>query len=159
MLSGSEGWSGRSADDDHVAPPTEEFQRGSSVVQPSACSLYRATPCRFVSQSNRKSAGRAGQTHSATTVHAVRLCGSGCEICNPSNRRSVMSTAGRTPVRGTCVKTNKCTNYSFKVLIMYDRSYIFRHYIAILRKRSYCLLRDSPIEEQLIEYCGWACCV
>jgi hypothetical protein len=33
-------------------------------------------------------------------------------------------------------KTNKCYNYSFSLLIMYGSSYMFRHYIAILRKRS-----------------------
>jgi hypothetical protein len=35
-----------------------------------------------------------------------------------------------------CVKTNKYTNYSFSLLIMYGSSYMFRHYIAILRERS-----------------------
>jgi hypothetical protein len=34
------------------------------------------------------------------------------------------------------VKTNKSTNYSFKFLIMYGSSYMFRHYIAIFRERS-----------------------
>jgi hypothetical protein len=52
-------------------------------------------------------------------------------------------------------KNNKYTNYSFGLLIMYGSSYMFRHYIAILRERSYCLLRDVQIEEQSIEYCGW----
>jgi hypothetical protein len=33
-------------------------------------------------------------------------------------------------------KTNKYTNYSFSLLIMYDISYMFRHYIAILRESS-----------------------
>jgi hypothetical protein len=33
-------------------------------------------------------------------------------------------------------KTNKYKNYSFSLLIMYGRSYIFRHYIAIFRERS-----------------------
>jgi hypothetical protein len=32
-------------------------------------------------------------------------------------------------------KTNKYTNYSFSLLIMYDISYMFRHYIAILMER------------------------
>jgi hypothetical protein len=35
-----------------------------------------------------------------------------------------------------CVKTNKYTNYSFSLLIMYGRSYMLRHYIAILRELS-----------------------
>jgi hypothetical protein len=35
-----------------------------------------------------------------------------------------------------CVKTNKYTNYLFGLLIMYGSSYMFRHYIAILRERS-----------------------
>jgi hypothetical protein len=35
-----------------------------------------------------------------------------------------------------CVKTNKCTNYSFNLLIMYSISYMFRHYITILGERS-----------------------
>jgi hypothetical protein len=34
-----------------------------------------------------------------------------------------------------CVKTNKCTDYSFNLLIMCGSSYTFRHYIAILRER------------------------
>jgi hypothetical protein len=33
-------------------------------------------------------------------------------------------------------KTNKYTNYSLSLLIMYGRSYMFRHYIAIFRERS-----------------------
>jgi hypothetical protein len=44
------------------------------------------------------------------------------------------------PILGTklflCVKTNKCTNYSFNLLSMYSSSYMFRYYIAILRERS-----------------------
>jgi hypothetical protein len=36
-----------------------------------------------------------------------------------------------------CVKkTNKYTNYSFSLLIMYGSSYMFRYYIAIFRERS-----------------------
>jgi hypothetical protein len=42
-------------------------------------------------------------------------------------------------------KTNKYTNYFFSLLIMYGSSYMFRHYIAIFRKRSYCLLRDAEL--------------
>jgi hypothetical protein len=34
------------------------------------------------------------------------------------------------------LKTNKYTNYSFSLLIMYGSSYMFRHYIAILMERS-----------------------
>jgi hypothetical protein len=33
-------------------------------------------------------------------------------------------------------KTNKYTNYSFRLLIMYGSSYMFRHYIVIIRDRS-----------------------
>jgi hypothetical protein len=33
-------------------------------------------------------------------------------------------------------KTNKYTNYSFSLLIMYCSSYMFRHYVVILRERS-----------------------
>jgi hypothetical protein len=33
-------------------------------------------------------------------------------------------------------KTNKYINYSFILLIMYGSSYMFRHYIAIIRERS-----------------------
>jgi hypothetical protein len=36
----------------------------------------------------------------------------------------------------TSRKANKYTNYSFSLLIMYDSSYMFRHYIAIFRQRS-----------------------
>jgi hypothetical protein len=32
-------------------------------------------------------------------------------------------------------KTNKYTNYSFSLLIMYGSYYMFQHYIAILRER------------------------
>jgi hypothetical protein len=35
-----------------------------------------------------------------------------------------------------CVKNNKYTNYLFSLLIMYGSSYMFRHYIAILKERS-----------------------
>jgi hypothetical protein len=33
-------------------------------------------------------------------------------------------------------KTNKYTNHSFSLLIMYGRSYMFWHYIANFRQRS-----------------------
>jgi hypothetical protein len=33
-------------------------------------------------------------------------------------------------------KTNKYTNYSFSLLIMYGSSYMFRHYIAAIWERS-----------------------
>jgi hypothetical protein len=33
-------------------------------------------------------------------------------------------------------KPTNDTNYSFSLLIMYGSSYMFRHYIAILRERS-----------------------
>jgi hypothetical protein len=33
-------------------------------------------------------------------------------------------------------KANKYTNYLFSLLILYGSSYMFRHYIAILRERS-----------------------
>jgi hypothetical protein len=33
-------------------------------------------------------------------------------------------------------KANKYSNYSFSLLIMYDSSYVFLNYIAILRERS-----------------------
>jgi hypothetical protein len=33
-------------------------------------------------------------------------------------------------------KANKYTNYSLSLLIMYDNSYMFRHYIAIIKERS-----------------------
>src|SRR5215510_14579466 len=42
-------------------------------------------------------------------------------------------------------KANKCTNYSFSLLIMYGSSYMFRLYIAIFRERSWCLLRDAQL--------------
>src|SRR5215468_5233135 len=43
------------------------------------------------------------------------------------------------------VGAKKYTNYSFSLLIMYGISYMFRHYIAIIRERSYCLLRDAQL--------------
>jgi hypothetical protein len=42
-------------------------------------------------------------------------------------------------------KTNKCKNYSFSLLIMYGSSCMFRHYIAIFRERSWCLLRVAQL--------------
>src|SRR5215469_14808801 len=42
-------------------------------------------------------------------------------------------------------KTNKYTNYSFSLLIMYGSFYMFRHYIGIFRERSYCLLREAQL--------------
>jgi hypothetical protein len=44
-----------------------------------------------------------------------------------------------------CVKTNKYTNYSFSLLIMYGSSYMVRYYIAIIRERSYCVVRDGKL--------------
>jgi hypothetical protein len=35
-----------------------------------------------------------------------------------------------------CVKTNKCNNYLFNLLIMYGSFCMFRHNIAIFRERS-----------------------
>src|SRR5215468_566604 len=35
------------------------------------------------------------------------------------------------------------TNYSFSLLIIYGSSHMFWHYIAIVRARSWCLLRDD----------------
>jgi hypothetical protein len=43
------------------------------------------------------------------------------------------------------VKPKKYTNYSVSLSIMYGSSYMFRHYIAILRERSQCLLRDTQL--------------
>jgi hypothetical protein len=46
----------------------------------------------------------------------------------------------------TCAwKTNKFSNYSSNLLIMCGSSYRFRHYITILRERSYFLLRDAQL--------------
>src|SRR5215510_15870735 len=42
-------------------------------------------------------------------------------------------------------KATNTTNYSSSLLIMYGNSYMFRHYIAIFRERSYCLLRDAQL--------------
>jgi hypothetical protein len=43
------------------------------------------------------------------------------------------------------MREKKCSNYLFGLLIMYGSYYMFRHYIAILRERSYCLLRDAEL--------------
>jgi hypothetical protein len=43
-----------------------------------------------------------------------------------------------------CVK-NQEMQHSFSLLIMYGSYYMFRHYIAIFRERSECLLRDAPL--------------
>jgi hypothetical protein len=52
------------------------------------------------------------------------------------------------------VKTNKCTNYSFELLIMYGSSYTFRHYIAILRKpriaTHHATIHNTPIHNILL---------
>src|SRR5215469_8829803 len=42
-------------------------------------------------------------------------------------------------------KTNKYTNYLFSLLIMCGSSFMFRHYIAIFRERSKCLLKDAQL--------------
>jgi hypothetical protein len=44
-----------------------------------------------------------------------------------------------------CVKTNKCTNYSFSLLVICDSFYMFQHYIVILRERSYSLLKNAEL--------------
>jgi hypothetical protein len=81
-------------------------------------------------------------------------------------------------VHTKCVK-NQQMQQLFIQFIMYGSSYIFRHYIAIFRERSKCILRDAreavdrilwmgvlclvtwccSIEEKSIEYCWLACCV
>jgi hypothetical protein len=40
-----------------------------------------------------------------------------------------------------CVKNQQMQQLFIKLLIMYGSSYMFRHYIAIFRERSLCLLR------------------
>jgi hypothetical protein len=39
----------------------------------------------------------------------------------------------------------KPTNTTISLLIMYGSSYMFRHYFAIIRKHSYCLLSDAQL--------------
>jgi hypothetical protein len=41
--------------------------------------------------------------------------------------------------------TNATIIYLFILLIMYGSSYMFRHYIAIFRESSYCLLRNAQL--------------
>jgi hypothetical protein len=43
-----------------------------------------------------------------------------------------------------CVK-NQQMHQLFSLLIMHGSSFMFRHYIAILRERSLCLLRDNQL--------------
>jgi hypothetical protein len=55
-------------------------------------------------------------------------------------------------------KTNKCTNYSFNLLLMYGSSYILpalhcQPQGALLVPSEWCYN-----EEQSTEYCGWECC-
>jgi TRAP-type mannitol/chloroaromatic compound transport system permease small subunit len=58
---------------------------------------------------------------------------------NPSTKRWLMRFLLGILLLERCIllmytwKTNKCNNYSFSLLIMYGISYMFRHYIAILR--------------------------
>jgi hypothetical protein len=61
---------------------------------------------------------------------------------NPSAQRCLTRNLLRILLLELCIslihalKTNKYTNYSFSLLIMYGSSYIFRYYIAIIRERS-----------------------
>jgi hypothetical protein len=57
----------------------------------------------------------------------------------PSERHSIVDRIlwiGVLCLMAWCVAINKYTNYSFSLLIIYGISYMFRHYIAILRERS-----------------------
>jgi hypothetical protein len=59
-----------------------------------------------------------------------------------------------------CVKTNKCTNYSFNLLIICGSSYMFHSALHCHPQRAF--LEPSKIcsiEVQSTEYCGWAFCV
>jgi hypothetical protein len=60
-------------------------------------------------------------------------------------RRAVSPLKIKIPSKNMREETNKYTNYLFNLLIMYGISYMFRYYIAIFRKRSYCLLRDAQL--------------
>jgi hypothetical protein len=44
-----------------------------------------------------------------------------------------------------CVKTNRFNNYSFSLLIMSGRSYLFRSHVDIFMERSCCLLIDAHL--------------
>jgi hypothetical protein len=61
---------------------------------------------------------------------------------NPSAQRCLTRFVTRDFLLEPCIsliyawKTNKYTNYSFSLLIAYVISYMFRHYISILRERS-----------------------
>jgi hypothetical protein len=61
---------------------------------------------------------------------------------NPSKQRSLTRFLLGILLLEPCIlliytwKTNKYTNYSFSLLIMYGSSYMFRHYIAIFRELS-----------------------
>src|SRR5215468_3574692 len=54
-------------------------------------------------------------------------------------------------------RTNKYTNYSFSLLIMYGSFCMFRHYIAIFRKGFQCLLRDAQLRssrQNIVDGCA-----
>jgi hypothetical protein len=61
---------------------------------------------------------------------------------NPSAQRCLTRFFTEILLLETCIsliyalKTNKYTNYSLSLLIIYGSSYMFRHYIAIFKERS-----------------------
>jgi hypothetical protein len=81
------------------------------------------------------------ETFSLTLVRVHRVNPLAPEL-NPSAQRCLTRFLLGIFLLESCIsliyawKTNKYTNYSFSLLIMYGSSYMFRHYIAILRERS-----------------------
>jgi hypothetical protein len=51
------------------------------------------------------------------------------------------------------VKTNKYTNYSFSLLIMYGSSYMFRHYTAILSEHSFWEMLNWGAVDRILWIC------
>jgi hypothetical protein len=75
-------------------------------------------------------------------VHSFILINPSTPVLNPSAQRCLTRFLLGILLLEPCIslicvwKTNKYTNYSFSLLIMYGTSYMFRHYIAIFRELS-----------------------
>src|SRR5215510_7164428 len=79
-------------------------------------------------------------------------------IVAPPSNASKWQMGFNSAFKGMHEKTNKYTNYSFSLLIMYGSSYVSALHCNL--KEAFLVPSERcSIEEQSIEYCGWAYCL
>jgi hypothetical protein len=89
-----------------------------------------------------KVSGKTGEKYSRKIFVSRKILNPLTPELNPSAQRCLTRFLLGILLLEPCIsliyalKTNKCNNYSLSLLTMCGRSYMFRHYIAILRERS-----------------------